>query len=140
MMDWENQISMKRILTAIIFTFIFLACEQDVKPKIAKFPDTFELDPISKDTINRTNEKGRQGLWLIFDKGPQSALAYTKCSCDSDTKVLPKNMTTHILLEKGSYSDNKKQGEWIYYHPDGSIERTLKYKDDVPVSDSTTSK
>lgn len=138
-MELEKQIVMNRILTGIIFTFIFLACEQDLKPKISGFPETFELDPISKDTINRTNEKGRQGLWVIFDKGPESALAYTKCYCDSDTKVVPKNMTTQIVLEKGYYSDNKKQGEWIYYHPDGSIDRTLNFKDDIPVTDSTSS-
>lgn len=87
------------------------SCKSNSNERVTSFPSSYELHPITKDTINRTNEKGRQGAWLIFDRGPQSSSAYTKCNCDSDRKEMQVNMTSLIVLEKGNYIDNKKQGE-----------------------------
>lgn len=73
---------------------------------------------------------------MVFDYGSTTSIAYTKCYCDSDKKAKPLNTTSFVVLEKGNYVDNKKQGEWIYYNRDGSVERKLIYKDDLPITDS----
>ncbi len=56
------------------------------------------------DTINREdNNKLKQGIWLKFDD------------------------TNDDVIEQGKYSDNRKDGLWITYYPDGKKKNEITY-------------
>jgi hypothetical protein len=92
---------------------------------------TYEIDPETKDTINRRNENGKQGPW--FEK-----------LCTYDMPGIPLNGTDSsnsksmpivhdpVVMEEGNYVDDRKQGTWRYYHKDGSLHHTLEFTDGCP--------
>lgn len=57
------------------------------------------------DTINLTDgNKMKQGLWMNFDA------------------------TNTVVIEKGTYLEGKKEGEWIHYFPNGNIKHKITFK------------
>ena len=57
------------------------------------------------DTVNVVDANGmKQGLWLNFDS--------------SNSKV----------IEKGTYKDNKKDGEWIQFFPNGNLKHKINFR------------
>jgi antitoxin component YwqK of YwqJK toxin-antitoxin module len=58
-----------------------------------------------QDNINKTDEQGRkQGKWIILGK-------------DRPSKGYP----DENKIEEGNYKDNRKEGVWTVYYPDGTI-------------------
>lgn len=58
------------------------------------------------DTLNQTINGMKQGYWIVYGK-------------DKPEKGYPENGK----IEEGRYVDNRKQGIWIKYHPDGVTPR-----------------
>ncbi len=62
------------------------------------------------DTINRIDLQGRrQGLWIFFNQNYKNK-----------------------IVQKGYYKDNKKNGVWIIYYPNGNIKSKITFKDNKP--------
>lgn len=127
------------ILVAVTCCFI-QSCSD--KPKIS----TEDLGPADNygcpivyngDTINRSYKGVKQGHFVLFDTDVQRNTAHTKSPPEAVyTEVNKQNSMTSPgkPLEEGDYKDDKKQGIWTYYNPDGSIKTTVKFKDNVPVN------
>jgi hypothetical protein len=121
-----------RVLQLIILSLLLFSCGNK-SPRVSSITYNAFLIRNSGDTINRLNEKGRQGHWVFFYEGPENNSAFTLAECDTLKTSKPKSMTGQIMKESGEYSDNKKQGTWSYYNIDGSLNRTMEFKDDLPV-------
>jgi antitoxin component YwqK of YwqJK toxin-antitoxin module len=108
-------------MKAILYIFIvisLLSCSNNSDYKRERDPKALQSWEVrGKDTINRTDfAKNKQGRWEI-----------------SKAVTNESNQTTWILLEEGNYVDNKKEGLWKTYHPDGKLKDSLVYKNDVVV-------
>lgn len=55
-----------------------------------------------------TDDKGKQAYWTIFGKD-----------------MPEKNYPPTGIIEEGNYKDNRKVGEWIFYHQDGKTPRLI---------------
>ncbi|MEO9532918.1 MAG: hypothetical protein ABJG68_15305 [Crocinitomicaceae bacterium] len=65
------------------------------------------------DTLNFTNSQGlKQGHWIITGN-----MKPEKGFCDT------------CKIEEGNYIDDRKNGEWIKYHQDGTIRMKGVYED-----------
>lgn len=68
-----------------------------------------------QDTINQTDSAGlKQGQWLI--KNDSKRPDYSK----------------DAIIEKGQYVNNKKEGLWTTYYPNGNIKMELTYMNNRP--------
>jgi hypothetical protein len=122
-----------KLILGVTIALLFSSCDDNSSI-------TFELDPRTHDTINRRDENGRQGRWVI---STDCAKNFSKLPSDTITQFdsvdIAKNQgyifsTNPSVLEIGNYVDNKKQGTWTYYAEDGSIVKTLEFKNDCPVT------
>jgi hypothetical protein len=103
--------TIKSILVSTMALFLFQSCD---KPKTDNTRSDMKLDSIKKDTINKIDRGGlKQGHWLVRDYDA------------SGNNSLP--------IESGDYVNNKKNGTWHYYDSTGKINRTVLYKDDIPI-------
>lgn len=98
---------MKTFNSIIIFiiSIVFQFCNSNIKKN-----DPIKSNNLSwtQDTVNKTDVNGhKQGRWII---------------------------TERIIIEEGSYKDNKREGFWKHYNSDGSIKDSIEYKNDVPLS------
>jgi hypothetical protein len=122
-----------KFIFGILFTaLLFSSCDE---PSY-----TYEIDPLSHDTINVTNERGRQGRWIItadcardLPKLPKDTMAV------SDTIDVKKNqgyilVSNPGVVSTGSYVDNQKQGRWTSYGDDGSVTKIEDYKDGILIT------
>lgn len=91
--------------------------------------DNFDLYN-DRDTINLLIDGLKQGKWLHYDK----ILSCNDCNdCRSTYAIL-----TFQVLATGNYHNDKKVGNWIYYHNDTLISRYAKYLDGEPDSIDTS--
>lgn len=68
------------------------------------------------DTLNFTDENGKkQGYWIIYGKDKKNPNY-----CDS------------CVIEEGNYNDNRKNGIWKNYYPNGNIKSELEYLNNRP--------
>lgn len=76
---------------------------------------SYEVNMTNHDTINKTDVTGKkQGHWIVFNRFSDPG------------KIRP--------VEAGDYIDDKKQGSWNFYDSTGQVNRTVEYKDDVPLN------
>jgi len=76
------------------------------------FSQSFEMQ--GKDTINKSDEKGwKQGRWVVVN----SAGLMPDCKEGQ-------------ILEEGYYQNNRKTGNWKFYHCNGRIKSEVSYKED----------
>ena len=70
------------------------------------------------DTLNRKDEKGKQGHWIYYGKDrPEAGVVF-------DGKV-----------EEGTYIDDRKEGKWIKYHLDGVTPKLIgQYENNRPTA------
>jgi hypothetical protein len=131
---------MKKVKVIILITCLFFACACQEETSSSKstsehvFDSTYEL--LGKDTINRTDERGRQGLWVVYDQNHFVNSNYSQAPSDSIAKGKRVPMASLLILEQGNYKDNAKQGLWLYYNTDGFFRDSIYYKDGLPVNDS----
>lgn len=118
---------MMRGVFILIIPILFLSCENQESYENTKL--SFELDPVTNDTINVTTPKGKQGRWFI------------KTDCAAGLPEIPKDSIKGIdstlkaeivfqpsVLIVGRYVDDKKHGTWTYYNEDGSVNKMEVYQ------------
>jgi hypothetical protein len=124
--------TLKLFLISIV-TLLFISCAD--KDKVLY---TYELDSKTHDTINVTNEHGKQGRWVIENECAESVarpnrnIPYSSWAANTQT-IGQIYLPMPIAKEIGNYVDDKKQGLWTYYDPYGDINKTQEFKDDLPV-------
>lgn len=97
-----------KIKTALIGFIFFI--NNDIKAQ------SYEIDPISSDTINFIDAKGKkQGKWFIY-----GFMKETECY-------------KHIqLIEAGEYLNNKKTGIWTEYFCTGYRKNLIEFNNGLP--------
>jgi len=97
---------MKNFLALLIFALPMFGygIENETTSGISKII-LDEEDPIM---TGYTDANGRQGYWIIYGKDAPEKPEYPAMG----------------KVEQGAYKDNKKTGEWIFYHTDGATPRT----------------
>lgn len=119
---------MPKLFLLLTTYLLFVACEN--QESYEKTILSFELDPTTKDTINITTPKGKQGRWFIktdcvagLPKIPKDSLHI------NDTALKAEIVFQPAVLSVGKYVDDKKQGTWTYYNEDGSVNKMEVYQE-----------
>lgn len=122
----KTQITRTLFIAITSFLFIFCENQETYENKIL----SFELDPITNDTINVTTPKGKQGRWFIKT---DCAAGLPKIPKDSikgiDSTLKAEIVFQPAVLSVGRYMDDKKHGTWTYYNEDGSVNKMEVYQD-----------
>jgi hypothetical protein len=82
------------------------------------------------DTINRTIRGKKQGLWIIIDL----PIKCNDCKeCRGSTAII-----SYKIVAQGNYLNDKKVGNWRYFHNNSIIKCYTKYQDGVIDSTNTS--
>jgi len=96
---------MKSYLAIMIFVIPILG--YSISGAVTENIRTITSDEDDPKMTGYINANGKQGYWIIFGK-------------DMPEKGYPETGK----VEEGAYKDDKKTGEWIFYHSDGITPRT----------------
>jgi len=114
-------------LVVCLISLLFIFCESQESYENTKL--SFELDPVTNDTINVTTPKGKQGRWFIktdcaagLPKIPKDSIKGIDSSLKAEIVFQP------AVLIVGRYVDDKKHGTWTYYNEDGSVNKMEVYQ------------
>jgi hypothetical protein len=111
----------KFILLLFIFAFAYIlvqSCGENPKTETVKPKRTMQsFEMRGRDTMNWVDGEGlKQGHWEVW-----KAYAFPEHPKDVE----------QIKFEEGEYLNNKKEGLWKYYNPDGTVKDSVVYKNDV---------
>jgi len=115
---------MRSIIT-ILFVFLSLNTFGQVICSSKNF-DYFWLG----DTINRTIRGKKQGPWIIINQ----TIKCNDCSeCKGGTAII-----SYKIVAQGNYLNDKKVGNWYYFHNNSIIKSLTKYQEGVIDSTNTS--
>lgn len=104
---------LKKIKTRITHHLLFIQVKTTIFTCI--FLSCFQLSA-QNDTINQKDSNGRkQGFWIIYGENKPE-----KGYCDT------------CIIEKGTYKDDRKHGDWYLYNKDGTIKAKGGFRNNTP--------
>lgn len=111
-----------------------IACQNEEKKLARSYRAcSYELmGPDGKDTINFTYDGKKEGRWIVRDH-VKVEVSLCKDSTHKDSKKHSYSKIEYCIVEEGFYKNDKKEGLWRHYHPDGSVKDSVFYKNGEPV-------
>jgi antitoxin component YwqK of YwqJK toxin-antitoxin module len=113
--------------TAITILFIFLSL--NTLGQVICHTDNYDYFWLG-DTINRTVNGKKQGLWIIIDHT-------IKCN-DCKECLGSSALLSYKIVAQGNYLNDKKVGNWRYFYNDSAINCISKYQDGALDSTNTS--
>lgn len=117
-----------QILIAVIFV-VTVACQNEEKPLARPLgPCSYELTgPAGKDTVNLMYDGKKEGRWIVRDH-VKVEVSLCQDSTHKDAKKHSYSKIEYCIVEEGFYKNDKKEGIWKHYNPDGSVKDSVVYK------------
>ncbi len=107
-------------LIAIASPLILMQCCGDKTKKIIALNknQTCNFEIRDNDTVNRINCNGdKQGKWVVL----------------KTTVIKAGEQASSVKFESGFYINNKEEGFWKRYYPDGKVKDSVNYKNGVVI-------
>lgn len=118
-----------RLLLPFIIIIVTIACQD--KPAYHEKPIgecSYELiGPAGKDTVNLIYDGKKEGHWVVKDH-VSVEVSLCKDSTHKDSKKHSYRKIEYCIVEEGFYKNNKKEGLWKHYNPDGNVKDSVVYK------------
>ena len=128
---------MKNISILICLFLLALSCNNDSSKnnlKAENKDNSFQILNFSGiDTVNLIVKGVKQGKWIISKIAVVHHTIYSQSG--SDTAIV-KSITTsseRVNTEEGFYKDNKKEGLWKYFSPNGKLKNSIEFKGDIAI-------
>ncbi len=101
---------MKEVIRLILLIFPILNYGQQT---VCVYDD-FKV--VGNDTINRTANNIKEGIWVNYEVAYNSIECFTSKSCYHQEAI-------RFISSKGQFSKGARIGEWKYYYPTGELKR-----------------
>ena len=101
---------MKEVIKFILFIFPIFGFGQQT---VCVYND-FKV--MGNDTINRTENNVKEGIWVNYETAYNSIACFTSTSCYHQEAI-------RFIKSRGEYKKGTKIGEWRFYYPSGELKR-----------------
>lgn len=124
------------LFLTLFITLVMIACQNEEKPLGRPLGEcSFELTgPGGKDTVNLIYDGKKEGRWIFRDH-VKVEVSLCKDSTHKDLKKHSYSEMQYCVIEEGFYKNNKKEGLWKHFNPDGTVKDSVVYKNGDVVKD-----